>query len=81
VTQNDCEKAERLADFFTSVFLEDNNDELPHINVKNVTNSDYANLTSIYKEQVQKKLEKLRIDQSPELDSLSPKVLHELSHI
>ena len=80
VSRNDCEKAEILADFFTSVFTEDNSEELPHIEVKNVTNSDYANLTSINKEQVQKKLEKLRIDRSPGPDSLGPKVLHELSH-
>ena len=76
LTTDNAEKAETLANFFVSVFTEDNviNDE-----VKLFTECTQRHTLCIQPVDVKKKLEKLNISKSPGPDSIHPRILKELS--
>ena len=78
VTESDKEKADVLADFFTSVFTKDTDNEMPDIVPKEVPE---LNDILINPTIVKKKLENLKINKSPGPDTLHPRLLKELSEV
>ena len=76
LTESDSEKANVLGDFFSSVFTEEPQDELPDIKVKDCPKENEIKITV---EKVKKKLDELVINKSPGPDNLSPRILKELS--
>ena len=76
ITNTDQEKANTLADFFTSVFTIESDRELPDLDIKDVTKLDTLNIDG---KMVRKKLESLKIVKSPRPDGLSPRILKELA--
>ena len=78
MTESDKEKADVLADFFTSVFNKDPGNEMPDIEPKQVPE---LNDIIITPELVKKKLDNLKINKSPGPDLLHPRLLKELSDV
>ena len=78
LTQNDNEKAEVLSNFFTSVFTQEPNDNIPNIEKQAVKNV-LSDITITAKE-VEEKLKKLKIDKSPGPDEMHPRLLKEMSY-
>ena len=78
VTESDKEKADVLADFFTSVFTKDPGNEMPDIEPKQVPE---LNDIIIIPELVKKKMDNLKINKSPGPDLLHPRLLKELSDV
>lgn len=78
LSETDQGKADILADFFTSVFTEENNDDMPNIDLKDSPPLEEISFTE---ETVKKKLDKLKISKSPGPDSIHPRVLNELADI
>ena len=69
------DKAEVLADFFSSVFTHENSNETPNINASEATQTTVDDITQ---EEVRKLLSDLNTSKSQGPDKLHPKVLHEL---
>ena len=78
MTESDKEKADVLADFFTSVFTKDPGNEMPDIEPKQVPE---LNDIIITPELVKKKLDNLKVNKSPGPDLLHPRLLKELSDV
>ena len=77
LTSKDAEKAEILANFFTSVFTKENLDNMPTI--PNIGVEEELKEYRIDPEEVRKKLSKLSPTKSSGPDSLHSKTLKELS--
>ena len=75
-TKSDKEKANVLADFFTSVFTVEGDGEMPHLDKIDVPPLETM---TIYTDKVKKKLDKLNISKSPGPDGVHPRVLKEVS--
>ena len=75
-TKTDKEKADVLADFFTSVFTKETDTDMPEIEKVDVT--PLSSMT-IKVEKVKKKLDALKISKSPGPDGLHPRVLKEVT--
>ena len=75
-TKSDKEKANVLADFFTSVFTVEGDGEMPHLDKIDVPPLETM---TIYTDKVKKKLDKLNISKSPGPDRVHPRVLKEVS--
>lgn len=75
-TSSDKDKANILAEFFKSVFVEEDGN-IPAMEVKDMT-SEMEDMV-INEQQVVKVLQKLKKDKSPGLDNLHPRVLREIS--
>ena len=76
-TDNDEEKANILADFFSSVFTVEPNEEIPSMTKTSVT-YDWHNIV-ITTEMVYKILSNLKPDKSPGPDSIHPRLLKNIS--
>ena len=77
LTKTDQEKAEVLADFFSSVFTLEPDTEIPKLEEKNY-HDPLMNML-ITQEEVQKKLLKLKTDKSQGPDEIHPRILKELA--
>ena len=77
VTTNDQEKANVLLDFFSSVFTQEPNTEIPELPERNHTSK--LESIEINEEIVNKKLKGLNSSKSPGPDGIHPRVLKELS--
>ena len=77
VTKDDQEKADVLLNFFSSVFTEEPDNEIPEIPSRNPA-SNLENI-EITEELVNKKLKNLNSSKSPGPDGIHPRVLKELS--
>ena len=75
-TKTDEEKAEVLSKFFTSVFTEEPDGDLPKMDMKT---EDKLGFFTISTEEVAKKLRNTRIDKSAGPDGIHPRILNELS--
>lgn len=75
LTCNDAEKANVLADFFTSVFTVDKDDKQPNITIADVPELNTINITPNV---VENRLKNLNISKSPGPDGLHPRILHDL---
>ena len=78
LTKSDQEKAQVLGNFFTSVFTNEPDGDIPESPEK-VINEAMGNLL-ITEEMVKKKLNKLRTDKSPGPDKIHPRFLKELAN-
>ena len=78
MTESDKEKANVLADFFTSIFTKDPGSKMPDIEPKHVP---VLNDIVITPELVKKKLDNLKVNKSPGPDLLHPRLLKELSDV
>ena len=76
-TDDDKEKAEIFSNYFKSVFVNEPSEDIPTIETRFVENEMTALL--ITKDMVTKVLNKLKVDKSPGLDQLHPKILKELA--
>ena len=76
-TTNDQEKAEVLADFFSSVFTEEDTRKMPHMTQRNF--KEWLTNINISKEKIKKKLLELNISKAPGPDGLHPRLLKELA--
>ena len=75
LTVNDQEKAEALSEFFSSVFITENDEEVPQLPKMTAK---VLNEVDITEEVVLKKLNALKISKSPGPDGIHPRVLREL---
>jgi hypothetical protein len=79
LTSSDSEKANVLADFFSSVFTEEDDLEMPELDINpDIPKLDILNISA---ETIKKKLDNLTIDKSPGPDNIHPRILRELSNI
>jgi hypothetical protein len=79
LTSSDSEKANFLADFFSSVFTEEDDLVMPELDINpDIPNLDILNISA---ETIKKKLDNLKIDKSPGPDNIHPRILRELSKI
>ena len=76
-TTNDQEKDEVLADFFSSVFTEEDTRKMPHMTQRNF--KEWLTNINISKEKIKKKLLELKISKAPGPDGLHPRLLKELA--
>ena len=77
LTKSDSEKAQVLADYFSSVFTREPEGETPE---KPIRYSKTIELCTINPSTVASKLKKLKTFKSPGPDGLHPRVLHELAN-
>ena len=77
-TKDDGEKADILADFFSSVFTEEPEEEIPELPTKHIEH-EWEDL-QITEDTVEKLLKGLKEDKSPGIDNLHPMFLKELHH-
>ena len=77
LTNSDDEKAEVLNNFFSSIFINENNDTLPDFNCGKDISLDNVTVT---KEHMLKKLLSLNASKSPGPDGIHPRQLKELAH-
>ena len=75
----DLDKAQTLNQQFSSVFTDENIDNMPQMEEIHITNP-LTDIT-ITTEMVKKKLDKLRTDKSPGPDEVHPLILKQLSHV
>ena len=74
----DADKAEVFINYFSSVFTtEPDSDELPAFPERDY--QDILENISITTEMINKKLKNLKVNKSPGLDSIHPRVLHEVA--
>jgi hypothetical protein len=79
VTSSDSEKANVLADFFSSVFTEEDDLVMPELDINPyIPKLDILNIST---ETIKKKLDNLKIDKSPGPDNIHPRILRKLSNI
>ena len=79
LTSSDSEKANVLADFFSSVFTEEDDLVMPELDINpDIPKLDILNISA---ETIKKKLDNLKIDKSPRPDNIHPRILRELSNI
>jgi uncharacterized protein YqfB (UPF0267 family) len=79
LTSSDSEKANFLADFFSSVFTEEDDLVMPELDINpDIPKLDILNISA---ETNKKKLDNLKIDKSPGPDNIHPRILRELSKI
>lgn len=79
LTKDDKEKAERLGEFFSSVFTrEPDNIEMPEIEMKQIPGMPTVVITE---ERILKFLRNLKIDKSPGPDSINARILKEAGYI
>ena len=77
-TNDDTEKANILAEFFSTVFTIEGDGDIPNIQM-NETNHPWTK-PQILEERIEKLLKELKADKSPGLDNIHPKFLKELHH-
>ncbi len=75
VATTDLQKAEVLADFYSSVFTQEPNTQLPEFPMKEI--GEIFPSQPITKDEVTKKLKNLKVNKSPGPDSMHPRVLQE----
>ena len=78
IVTSDVEKANILADYFTSVFTKEPPGNIPTITQRS---NELIDTVKIDEERVYKKLQKLKIDKSPGPDDLHPRLLKELCFV
>ena len=72
VTSSDSEKANVLADFFSSVFTEEDDLVMPELDINpDIPKLDILNISG---EMIKKKLDNLKIDKSPGPDNIHPRI-------
>ena len=76
-TDDDQQKAEILATFFSSVFTKEPQEEVPQLPMKEIKTKMAYN--TIKEEEISKLLNKLKIDKSPGPDKIHPRILKELA--
>ena len=76
-TTNDKEKAEVLADFFSSVFTKENTNNIPKMTQRNF--KEWLTSMEISKERIKKKILQLKVSKAPGPDGLHPRLLKELA--
>ena len=81
LVNSDHDKADVLGEFFTSVFIRDDTDDLPHIDEQTINDKRFTNSIEITSDIVKKKLERLKIDKSQGPDGISARVLKEMSEV
>ena len=74
-TDNDSEKAEILASFFSSVFTKEPQDELPEFKDRDLI--DRMSELRISTEDIEKVLKRVKVDKSPGMDKVHPRLLRE----
>jgi hypothetical protein len=77
-TSSDKEKAEVLADFFSSVFIVEVDSDLPAVECRTNHQLDSIEITP---DKVEKKLKDWKISKSPGPDNFHTRVLRELSSV
>ena len=77
LTENDQEKAEALSKCFSSVFTQENMENMPEIEQKHI--SHLLTDLEITRETILKKIKALKVNKSPGPDCIHPKILVELS--
>ncbi len=77
-TQSDTEKAETLNNFYSSVFTNEDTDNIPPFELRSNVSIDALHTSP---EEVLKKLKDLKPDKSPGPDGLHPRVLRETSDV
>jgi len=76
LTNNDSTKADILNNFFTSVFVKEDNTEFTHLNsIPNIPNMD---ILVIDEEDILDRLSKININKSAGPDGLHPRILYEV---
>lgn len=78
IASSDKDKAATLNDFFSSVFTEEEQSNIPHLDTK-YTGSNPLDWVEIDQEKVRKKLVKLQKNKSAGPDGFHPKVLSEIA--
>ena len=79
LTSSGSEKANVLADFFSSVFTEEDDLVMPELDINpDIPKLDILNISA---ETIKKKLDNLKIDKSPGPDNIHPRILREISNI
>ena len=76
LTKNDGEKAEVLSEFFSSVFTREPDTNVPTLEPKSFNET--LDTIMITKQEVKKKLDKVKIDKSQGPDDVHPRILREL---
>ena len=76
---NNADKAEMLATFYSTVFTEEPNTELPTVAMKEI--NEVFHFTPISEDEIIKKLEKLKTCKSPGPDGIHPRLLQETAHV
>ena len=74
---NDKEKAEVLADFFSSVFTEEDTSNIPNLSQRSF--KEWLSNMEITREKIKKKILQLKISKAPGPDGLHPRLLKELA--
>lgn len=77
LTKTDGEKAQVLADFFSSVFIEELDSVPPPIATRNYGSR--LEMVEITAHEIKEKLKNLKVDKSPGPDEIQPRILKELS--
>ena len=74
MTKNDAEKAEVLSEFFSSVFTCEPDTNIPTLEPKNF-NEPFIDAIMVTKQEIKKKLDKVKIDKSQGPDDVHPRLL------
>jgi hypothetical protein len=77
LTNNDDEKAETLSKFFSSVFTNEGDGDIPRLNTHDI--KEKLGRLIVTEETVLKRLRELNISKSPGPDNIHPRILHDLS--
>ena len=80
LTIDDQEKAERLSSQYKDTFTTEDLTNIPDFKQKSLLTDPLLHIT-ITRDQVNKKLKKLRVDKSPGIDGLHPRILKELADV
>ena len=78
LTENDLEKAKVLNNFFYSVFLHEDNQNIPEFKSKVKSSVDTVNITT---EDMYKCLKSLKVSKSPGPDNVHPRILKEAAEV
>ena len=77
LTNNDDEKAETLSKFFSSVFTNEGDGDIPRLNTHDI--KEKLGRLIVTEETILKRLRELNISKSPGPDNIHPRILHDLS--